>query len=505
MTIRRTAGLSGMIVTICAFCRLDAQTLVAGTIKDSLSGGVLAGATVQVVPTAAPWSAGWTVTSDASGRFVFSNLPAGRYTTGFLHPRLDSLGFDAVTSTLEVPPGRATLTANLSLPSAATLRATLCGPRIDGTGVVIGRVRSAESGALASGMAIAAEWVEVRFGTAGIARQLQRATVPVATDGRYVLCGVPTDVTLQLQAVSHDSSASASSGAVDADFPYGAMLLHRDLLVSTPGGASQTATASAVGAPVDTAAGLRRPRRGLARLTGVVVGGDGAPIRGARVTVPDADLTTTSTDDGTFRLAQLPGGTFSVDVIALGYVPLRTAADLLPERDVSLRVTMRTAVTTLESVTVSDVASLDRVGFAARRRKGTGYFVTADEARRRGALSVPAALAMAPGLRMAQGGSEMLGRGRCVPRVYVNGVFYDVEVKEQSLNSVDNIVPFAQIGGIEVYVNPADAPAQYSALGSHAGREANAPAPFSSPGAPAGRVGDSGCAVIVIWSKDFVR
>ncbi len=35
-----------------------------GTIRDSLSGGVLAGATVQLVPSAAPWSAGWTVTND---------------------------------------------------------------------------------------------------------------------------------------------------------------------------------------------------------------------------------------------------------------------------------------------------------------------------------------------------------------------------------------------------------------------------------------------------------
>lgn len=477
------------MVTICAVCRLDAQTLVEGTITDSLSRGVLAGATVQVVPKAAPWSAGWTVTSDASGRFSFGNLPAGRYTTGFQHPRLDSLGFDAVTSTLEVPPGRATLTADLSLPSAATLRATLCGPRPDGTGVVIGRVRSAEAGALVTAMAVVAEWVEVRFGTAGIERQQQRATGPVATDGRYVLCGVPTDVTLQLQAVAHESTAPALSGAVDAEFLDGAALLHRDLLVSTRSGGSQTVTAPAVRAPADSSAGRWRPRRGLARLAGVIVGGDGAPIRGARITVPDADLSTTSIDDGTFRLTQLPGGTFSVEVIALGYVPLRTAADLRPEHDVSLRVTMRTAVATLDSVTVADVASVDRVGFAARREKNIGYFVTADQARLNGALRVPAALAMAPGLRMAQGGGVTLGRGRCKPRVYVNGQFQDVAVTDQmGEDSVDDIIPFAQVGGIEVYVNPADAPAQYS-----------------SPGNRTGRVGDSGCAVIIIWSKDFVR
>lgn len=229
-----------------------------------------------------------------------------------------------MTATLEVPPG----SLNLSLPSAATLRATLCGSLPDGTGVVIGRVRRAESGALVTAMAIVAEWVEVRFGTAGFERQLQRAAGPVATDGRYVSCGVATDVTLQLRAVAHASTASASSGAVDAEFPDGAALLHRDLLVSTTGGGSEAANAAAVRAPADTSAGMRRPRRGLARLTGVVVGGDGAPIRGARVIVPDADLTTISADDGTFRLSQLPGGTFSVEVIALGYVPLRTAADL---------------------------------------------------------------------------------------------------------------------------------------------------------------------------------
>lgn len=149
---------------------------------------------------------------------------------------------------------------------------------------------------------------------------------------------------------------------------------------------------------------------------------------------------------------------------------------------------MRTAVATLDSVSVADVVSVDRVGFTARRQKGIGYFVTADEARRNGALSVPAALAMGPGLRMTQGGNETLGRGRCVPRVYVNGQFYEVEVSEQGSNRVDDIIPFAQIGGIEVYVNPAEPPAQYS-----------------SPGNRTGRVGDSECAVIVLWSKDFVR
>lgn len=98
-----------------------------------------------------------------------------------------------------------------------------------------------------------------------------------------------------------------------------------------------------------------------------------------------------------------------------------------------------------------------------------------------GARDVPSALFMAPALR---GGSR--GRGGCRPVVYVDGVLFAGDVGGLG-SPLDNAAPFPDVGGIEVYANPADAPAQ-----------------FGSPGNREGKPNAGGCAVVVVWTKGFV-
>jgi hypothetical protein len=75
---------------------------VTGTVHDSISGGSLAGAMVQLVSADTATSFSSAVVSDSGGRFIFADVPDGRYAIGFLHPLLDSPGVTAPIHTLQV-------------------------------------------------------------------------------------------------------------------------------------------------------------------------------------------------------------------------------------------------------------------------------------------------------------------------------------------------------------------------------------------------------------------
>lgn len=192
-----------------------AQPSVRGELRDSLTGRPFVGATVQLVPSSAPWTAGLSTQSDSGGRFVLRDVMPGRYTFGFQHARLDSLGFDAVTRPLDVSLTRGTVRADLALPSATTLLESLCGGSRDTTGVIIGRVNDATSGAAARQTVVVVEWGELRLGTGSAERIVQRVVSAVAPDGRFVLCGVPTDIPVQLRAAPTATGSPASSGAIE--------------------------------------------------------------------------------------------------------------------------------------------------------------------------------------------------------------------------------------------------------------------------------------------------
>jgi hypothetical protein len=67
---------------------------VSGVVRDSIARAPLVGATVQLVGADSGARFGRTVASDALGRYTLTNLPDGRYTIGFFHPMLDSLGVE---------------------------------------------------------------------------------------------------------------------------------------------------------------------------------------------------------------------------------------------------------------------------------------------------------------------------------------------------------------------------------------------------------------------------
>lgn len=100
------------------------QSSIVGTVYDSLSiHGPLPGAMVVLVERSRY------ATADASGRFRFEDLPAGRYSLGLLHAVLDSFDLVAPLQVVEVANGTNTIVA-LATPSAVSAYTLGCAARL---------------------------------------------------------------------------------------------------------------------------------------------------------------------------------------------------------------------------------------------------------------------------------------------------------------------------------------------------------------------------------------
>ncbi len=458
-----------------------AQTTVRGVVRDSLSGRPFGGATVQLVSAITPWDSGFTTRSDSSGHFRISQVPAGRYLFGFQHPRLDSLGMDAVTRAIEIPATQSRITADLALPAARTLAMSFCGVQRDDVGAFIGRVFTATDGAAISRGGVVVRWDEVRVGSTGVRAERAQLSASVGDDGRFVLCDVPTDVPLLVQAVTGGigdppwTPNREVSGEIELAFGYDTPLLHRDLYV----------------APHDrgiVAAATPITRSG--RVTGRIVSDDDRPVAGARVSVPETTIAGVSDSAGAFRLAGLPLGTHAIAVVALGFEPMKGSVDVRPNVDAPVTVRARKILPTLDEVVVQ--ADRDLSGFNRRRKLYAGSFLTATDIARKGAFSVGEALIGVPSLQYGgvdsvTGKPVILGRSKCSPSFYLDGVR-----QQEGLRDIDSILGITHIGGIEVYANPSEAPPQYSG-------------PVYDTKGGATRIMAGGCATVVVWTKSQVR
>ena len=454
---------------------LSAQSSVSGFVRDSLAGRPLAGATVQLVPSATPWAAGRSATSDSIGRYAIDSVAPGQYIFGFQHPRLDSLGLDAVTRTLAVDRAVRYLRADLALPSGRTFVTMLCGPRSDSTGAIIGRVLNADDGAPVASGSVVVHFAQLRMDNAGVRRVQSQVVAKFSSDGKYVACGVPTDAPILIQARtgSGDSTGTRGmSGEIELAYAPKVPLLHRDLLI-----AMREPTPATAGAPAAPAARPTIARTGTARLSGKVTSSDGRPVSGARVSIQDTDISAITDSSGAFKAAGLPAGTRTVDVTAIGYTPTRSAADLHPGREAVLTISVGAKVTTLGAVNV--VATPDRAGFSRRRSGGRGYFLDSKDIEQRGALNVASALTTAPSLRNNGFNTadptrpRISGRSNCTPSAYLDG-----QQIPDGLGGIDDMLTVRRVGGIEVYANAAEAPAQFHGSGN--------------------------CAVIVVWTRSYV-
>jgi hypothetical protein len=434
----------------------DSAATIYGVVRDSISGGALSNAAVQLVLRDDPSSPARTALSDSLGNYVLSNVPLGKYSIGFFHPILDSLAIDAPFRNVDVE-SYASLVADLAVPSAAVLRKASClaQPMNGSAGVIIGSVNDTQDGSLAAGATVRGEWIELALNRAGLARRLAHRTALTNGDGRFTLCDVPSSGLVALSAVK----GADSTGVVEVEMP--------------PGGFMRRA--------------LYLGRSGNGRIGGTVVSvASNQPIAGAVVSIVNGPEARTN-ERGEWSISNAPGGTRRLELRALGYYPVQRTVDIVASSQ-PLRIAMSTFKAVLDTVKV--IARRlpngpDDGGFLRRRRSGMGKYITSADIARFPVVNTSDVFRRFPRVRTDGGNKgkiqmrgafqsnqgQLGGENWCNASIFINGH----NMSFMTLEDIDDWVPPDEIAGIEVYPD-GTVPPQF-------------------------QPGLSGCGSVVIWTK----
>ena len=448
---------------------------VNGLVHDSLAHQPLSGAMVQLVG-AEPGSTFLRSTlSDSTGRFVLRDIPDGRYTIGFFHPVLDSLGLEPTLREVLVQNHRDTR-IDLATPSAARLRRAVCGPSPSGApgGVLLGTVHDARQGAPLANATVTVEWLELSFGSGGVTRRTPRLTLTTRENGWYALCQLPNPGSVWL-------SASRSSDSTDVlEIPMSAEgVVRRELYLGSARTVVRADSTTRPGVPDSLRPPARKVHVGDGRLTGGVVAlASGRPLTGVQVGVVNGPVTRTN-EKGEFTLTDAPTGTRLLEVRAVGYYPERRPVNIIdsaPPEAIRLN-TLRAVLDTVR-IAGNRVGAATLSGFAERQRTGMGrFFSDADIMRRNPIVTSDLFRNLVAGVYLdgfdpeARIEMRSVFEERCVPTFYVN----DRQMPNLSAGDLDSVVKPGEIRAIEVYSST------------------NVPAQF--------QVAMNGCGAIVIWTK----
>lgn len=465
--------LHSLLLLACTASALSAQSTpsgsVTGTVWDSLHARPLAGATISASALdsgrAAP---GATAVSDSLGRFRFERLDAGRYALSFHEALLDSLAF-APLHELVVEPGRRYRTS-LAVPSAATLRGMVCSGRQtdDGTGAMFGTVRDADADTPLAGAEVVVAWGERLLDAKArtVTPEIRESRVRADASGGYLLCGVPRNQQLVVQ-VQHDGRAGA---VLRPRIANAAGLLALDVTFSADDAVSLASVESAA---------VAEARPGRAAIAGTVRGAKGEPVSGVQLRVAGAPQTARSDDGGGYTLTGLPAGTHDLEVRHLGYAFQRRPVELRSGRTIRQDVALERVVS-LDSVNV--VAQRIRYPEFERHKKQFpfGSFLDEEEIKRRKYQYLPLVLSTITGFQLAHGpggkpglrtlrGCTHVGEQGRTRRPQMNIVIDGLEF----MDIAD--VALQDVAAIEGYWVGAEAPWEYR----------------------------PGCAVVVIWTKNW--
>jgi hypothetical protein len=432
---------------------------VTGVVRDSLGGGVLAGAVVQVVPAGDP-SRIRSAQTGADGRFAVDSLAAGTYLLGFLHPLLDDFGVEAALAQLQVADG-GTVEVELATPSARTIVAMRCGPGDQG-GTWLGVVRAARGGSLATAGRVRAQFTEVTVVGGRVERRSPNRFANATETGAFAVCQLPVDQPLRVRGFA----GSDSSGVLELRIPPSGILV-RDLWVGP----------AAVAPPTRGETGTRLA--GEARLRGVVRDAQGKPMATARVEVVGSGQGGATTSSGQFVLQGLPAGSYMLEARALGYEPQRVPVDLLLTGEASVEVALATATPRLDTMRVRGNADLWAVPpeFAQRKKTGFGHFLDPEWLENRRPQVMADIFRTTPGIMTLPGqlGREQVmmrgtgGTGSCVPAVFLNGLLIPM-----ADGNLDTVMQPNDVRAVEIYPRASTAPIQFQTR--------------------------NGCGSIVIWS-----
>ena len=396
---------------------------IIGVLFDSVAMQPITGATVQLAPGTdsvpqpnAPGSR--LTTSLRGGRFTFDSVGAGGWTLVVRNARFDSLGIAQLATAVHVKT-KGTTRVRLAVPSVRGLVASV-------------------------------QWLEYLIDRRGAFRRMATVEVAAGTSGAFVACGVPLGGAVRLAAWS----GADSTGDLDFVMPASG-ITPRELFVGASRATQVTLPRDSSSTTDSLVPTTRTVRRGSAQLAGRIMGPGGQPLANARVTVHEAGLEVTSNADGGFVLVDLPAGTRTLDVRAIGFEPWQSAVDLFADETTTGSWEM-TRTVMLDTVQVrtwrAQLLGRDMVGFEERRRSGMGRFLDPDQLTRMDPLRFTQIFFTMPGVRVETGfgGDVLLMRGSglqplCAPQLWLNGM------RMPNDGSLDGFIMGTEVRAVEVY------------------------------------------------------
>lgn len=410
-----------------------------GTVTDSIRHVALSGATVIATRTDDGVHGDFTATTDARGRYEIGPLQAGVYVVTVEHPWLDSTGLSVPAksiSLVNVP----TATLNLSVPSGETIRSLFCpiSARDSTLGLVAGYVKDVNSDHPVAGARVVFAWddFDVDRRSARATERQHLAAVNSSKDGTFRICGVPVMRTMLMQA---QVGAHEATGAVEVEVPAAGVLVQTLRIDASPSGST--------------------PLTGEIRRSGT-----GRPIAGAHVHLYGATGEVMSGADGSFHLSDVPFGTQSIEVTALGFYPKRYAVDVHPGAPPRVTIPMLEMAPVLDSVRVvaqKQARATLHKEFDDRSAHGSGEYITEDMIRKAAVLQTAELMQQVRGFYVmsdtvysSRGVTELTGNRVCQPTLYIDG--------NPSAGTMNDIVP-SVIHGIEIYASSINVPPKYKA------------------------------------------
>jgi hypothetical protein len=446
---------------------------IAGVTIDSIRGGYLRNAIVIVDGTMQ------STTTDSLGRFAIDSIIPGEHRLRVRHPLLDTLGLVIVTAPQKLAPLER-LAMLISTPSPKTIVSAKCSADeiARGPAAVLGTVFDAESGDPSSGASVGTAWSALQVGQKGVKVVQEKRNTQVTADGMFRLCGLPNDLTAGIVA----ARGADTTSSVKVNLSSGIAILSLHLPPSAKAIAVSPSSRS------DTPAPGVKTKTGDALVKGRVTDVSNKPVEGAQVQIEQDGLSAITSSDGTFQISDARAGTRTITVRKLGFEPAQMTVDLKQNGTADVKLKLGKFVPILKTVEISALRNqaLERNGFATRRHRGEGDYITPEDIARRAPIRVNDLLRGVPYLhftRLWNGKDVVSGRptiaggsNGCV-RYYVDNILW-----VNTIDSPDEFYHPSEIGAIEVY-KPNLAPPQFMA--------------FSATG--------QACYVIVLWTASGLQ
>jgi hypothetical protein len=235
-----------------------------------------------------------------------------------------------------------------------------------------------------------------------------------------------------------------------------------------------------------TTADSSKLKRALGTIDGIVSDSNLAPLQAAQVSILRTSIRVGTGPNGRFRIHDVPSGEYLLIVRRIGYRPTSAVVQVSEPDTLRLSYTLEGVTNTLDTVVVTARRQSIRMQeFESRRKLGFGQFMTQDEINQRNTVyatelfrkfpsvnvspSLTSALPIYYALSRREGGDPNVGA--CPMQLFVDGV------KLPTPFNLDLLPSPKELAGIEVYAGSSTTPPQYAGY-------------------------NTGCGVILIWTKD---